>query len=437
MARFVICSVPVIGHVVPGLPIARTLVARGHEVRWYTGRSFKERVEATGATYEPLRVVPDGGDQDPAWHLAEGEGLTGLAALKFGIKHLFLDAGPGQLADLRRILADFPADVILCDTAFVGALFLHELGGPPRAVYGISPLTIASRDTAPFGLGLPPDATPRGRLRNRALYALFDRVLFRDVHAYYNRVRAGVGLPPSRAGALNDAVSPHLYLQGTVPSFEYPRGDLPPQVHFIGPTLPGPAPDFAPPPWWSDLLADRRPVVHVTQGTVTTAADQLLAPTLRALAGEDLLVIATTGGQPVASAGLGTLPDNARVAPFIPHYHLLPHVDAMVTNGGYGGVQIALANGVPLVTAGRTEEKPEVCARVAWSGAGIDLKTNRPSPTQIRRAVRVVLDEPRYRRAALRIAGKIARHDAPTEAARLLERLAATGAPVITTVSGV
>jgi UDP:flavonoid glycosyltransferase YjiC (YdhE family) len=30
----------------------------------------------------------------------------------------------------------------------------------------------------------------------------------------------------------------------------------------------------------------------------------------------------------------------------------------MVTNGGYGGVQAALANGVPLVVAGATEEKP-------------------------------------------------------------------------------
>ena len=36
----------------------------------------------------------------------------------------------------------------------------------------------------------------------------------------------------------------------------------------------------------------------------------------------------------------------------------------MLTNGGYGGVQYALAHGVPLVVAGDTEDKPEVAARV-------------------------------------------------------------------------
>jgi UDP:flavonoid glycosyltransferase YjiC (YdhE family) len=44
---------------------------------------------------------------------------------------------------------------------------------------------------------------------------------------------------------------------------------------------------------------------------------------------------------------------------------LLPHVDAMVTNGGYGGVQQALAHGVPLVVTGDSEDKPEVAARAS------------------------------------------------------------------------
>jgi hypothetical protein len=204
-------------------------------------------------------------------------------------------------------------------------------------VYGVTPLPIPSRDTAPFGLGLAPSSTPLGRLRNRALYGLFDRVLFRDVHAHYNRVRARAGLPASPAGVFNDAVSPHLYLQGTVASFEYPRSDLPPQIHFIGPFLPGPSPDFTPPAWWDELRAAEWPVVHVTQGTITTDPSQLLIPTLQALAGQEVLVVATTGGQPADTIPLTPLPANVRLAPFIPYFHLLPQVDVMVTNGGYGG----------------------------------------------------------------------------------------------------
>jgi UDP-glucoronosyl and UDP-glucosyl transferase len=47
------------------------------------------------------------------------------------------------------------------------------------------------------------------------------------------------------------------------------------------------------------------------------------------------------------------LPANTHVVEYIPHDRLLPKVDVMVTNGGYGAVQRALSMGVPLVVAGR------------------------------------------------------------------------------------
>ena len=40
MARILICTHPITGHVNPPLEIARTLAERGHEVRFYTGKMF-------------------------------------------------------------------------------------------------------------------------------------------------------------------------------------------------------------------------------------------------------------------------------------------------------------------------------------------------------------------------------------------------------------
>lgn len=37
-ASFIFATTPADGHTVPALPIARTLVERGHTVRWYAGR---------------------------------------------------------------------------------------------------------------------------------------------------------------------------------------------------------------------------------------------------------------------------------------------------------------------------------------------------------------------------------------------------------------
>ena len=47
----------------------------------------------------------------------------------------------------------------------------------------------------------------------------------------------------------------------------------------------------------------------------------------------------------------------------------------MSTSPGYGGVQDALRYGVPIVATSGDEDKPEVAARVAWSGVGRRLNT--------------------------------------------------------------
>jgi UDP:flavonoid glycosyltransferase YjiC (YdhE family) len=171
-------------------------------------------------------------------------------------------------------------------------------------------------------------------------------------------------------------------------------------------------------------------VVHVTQGTITTDPERLIVPTLRALASENVLVVATVFDQSIDSILPDEIPANARTASFIPHAQLLPHVDVMITNGGFNGVQMALANGVPLIGAGKSEDKPEICARIEWLGAGIDLKTDKPTPEQIRAAVGKILADRSYQHRAQELQRKISDYDAPAIAATLLEQLAITQQPL-------
>lgn len=331
---------------------------------------------------------------------------------------------------MTAILRDFPADVMLADFCFLGAAWVHEQGGPPWAGFGISVLAFGSRDTAPFGLGLKPDGSPFGQLRNRGLNWLAQQVLFREVTAYTNQVRADLGLPPCTTSFF-DTLSPFLYLAGTVPEFEYPRSDLPAQVHFVGPLLSPIATEFTPPAWW-DNLKGSQPVVLVTQGTLATDPEALIVPTLRALAQEDVLIVATTAGRSI-DIPLTAIPANARIESFIPYPELLPDVDVMITNGGYNGVQMALAQGVPLVAAGQSEDKPEICARIEWAGVGINLKTEKPTQQQIRLAVRKVLSDHRYKTRAKEFQIAIRQYDAPTLAVTRLEQLATTKQPVFRT----
>jgi MGT family glycosyltransferase len=427
--RVLICSTPVEGHVNPATPIARTLVERGHAVRWYTGSEFRATVEATGATFEPIVDATDPTVSSLDERFPARVGLEGLAGLKFDLQHLFLGEVPGQVSDLQRILSASPADVMLVDTGFSAALLLRELGGPPFATYGISILPIPSRDLPPLGSGRMPSTSRVTRWRDRLLTPIAMRIVFRDVHRHYLRTREQVGLSdPTRSTIFDTFVSPMLYLHGSSELFEYPRSDLPGHVHFVGPLLPTPKPGIEPPSWWHEF-DHAKPVVLVTQGTVAVDLGDLVAPTLAALRNEDVTVIATGG---TGREGLSSeVPANARVEGYIPFSAILPRVDVMVTNGGFGGVQLALAHGVPMVVAGTTEDKPEIAARVRWSGTGIDLGTKRPSPAEVRAAVRSLLTDERYRLAAERIQRDTRRLDAPEVAADLIEQLGNTGQPVL------
>ena len=425
MAKILIATTPGSGHVNPNLPIVRELLRRGHQVAWYTGEKFRARIEALGAVYEPMH---DGHDFSHMTNrdetFPELAGKQGLAAFTTAFQSVFFRPAPGQYRDLMGILKRFPADAIIGDDTCIGAAFVSEKTGIPLVTLATTIYFYRSRDTAPVGLGLRPDSSPLGRVRNAVLSGLLNTVGLRGLKANADKIRAEVGLSPAGVGVLESVtVPPDLYLVCTVPAFEYPRSDLLPQTRFIGPMVDAPSASFVPPAWWPELEGTR-PVVHVTQGTVATDVNDLLVPTLKALANEDVLVVAT-GAANAAELGLAELPANVRLASFLPHANLLPQVDVMVSNGGYQGTNTALAHGVPLVIAGTTEEKPEVAAHVVWAGAGLSLKTQRPSQAQVLGAVRRVLREPGFRQNARRIQAQAQEYDGAPLAVNLIEALMA------------
>jgi MGT family glycosyltransferase len=420
MTAFLFATIPAAGHTMPALPIVQELVQRGHDVRWYAGAAYADRIEAVGA-----RFCPMSGDDLSVVGLEgffpERRRYSGLRKLQFDMVHGFARPIRTYLPDLQALLAAEPADLVVGDTGFQAGALLAELGGPPFASFGISVVGFPSRHLPPFGFGLPPYRGPLTRLRGRVLDRLARSVVFRPMTATVNQIRAEFGLSRTNQSMFEYPLASSLYLQLSTPGFEYPRPDLPEIVRYVGPPRPIVDSSWQPPSWWSDLDGSR-PVVLVNQGTVATDADDLIRPSLAALAEEDLLVVAVTGGPDPAT--LGPLPANARVERFVPFAELLPHVDAFVTNGGFGGLQLALAAGVPAVAAGTTEDKLEVNARVGYAGVGLNLRTNRPEPAVIRTAVRRVLTDPTYARRAGELAAEIAAAGREQEAATLLEELA-------------
>lgn len=434
MSRLLLASTPAQGHTAPMLAVARHLVGRGHEVVFLTTAHYAEKVAGTGARFVALCPEADAHDLLVSNPEREASSRRGLRGVKDDLRRVFIDPAPHQYRDVCRVLSSFTADVVVVDTTFVGIAPLVVGRGsgtahpvrccsPAVVMLGVLPLPISSRDTAPFGLAMPPLGGTLGQARNAVLNWVTQHVALRDIQRYAQEMLASQGCPPVERFII-DAPA-HLadaYLQLTTESFEYRRRDLPPAVRFIGPILPDPTPAFLEPSWWGDL-DQGRPVVHVTQGTIDNYdLGRLVLPTIDALAGDDVLVVATTGGPDPASLRR-RLPGNARLERFVPHDRLLPKADVMVTNGGYGGVQRALALGVPLVVAGDSEDKPEVAARVAWSGTGVNLRSGRPAPRRIAAAVRRVLADPRFAGRARAMQAEMGTHRPMDELDGVLDSL--------------
>jgi MGT family glycosyltransferase len=424
--KILFASTPATGHINPLLAITRILLAEGHEITFLTGSAFRDRIENSGAKFVSLQGRADFDGRDFLSVAPELKDIPpGLEWFRVAIERIFVDAIPAQHQGLLQALEECQADVIVGDDMFFGVLpmLLGSLSKrPPVVLCGTSFLHLAREDGAPNFLGLPPAITDEQRRQYVDIAREYDEAVDQPSLLGLNKVLNALSVRPVSVPLFHSVVElADAYMQLSVPRFEFPRR-IPHTVHFVGtpPIIPGQAPL---PPWARELDGSRK-VVLVTQGTVANHNFGLLiAPTLAALAAEpDVLVVATTGGRSI-DAIPDALPPNARIASFLPFEWLLPRVDVLVTNGGYGSVNQAMSFGIPLVTAGMTEDKADVNARVAWSGVGLNLATNEPTQEALRAAVRTALDRPAYRMRAAQMADEFARIDTRSEILSIIKQV--------------
>ena len=248
---------------------------------------------------------------------------------------------------------------------------------------------------------------------------LVKKLVFEDVQKHAGKIRAQYNLNPYKEGFFHHGFyKPDLVLHTSIPAFEYPRKEYPPIFKFIGPTILKEHEDYNMPDWWHEMDKDF-PVVLINQGTIEVNPNNLIIPAIEGLKDENINVIAV----PVKNGQIPDLPKNTHTEPFIPFGNILPHVDIMITNGGFGGTQNALALGIPVIVAGATEDKMEVAARVEYSGAGINLRKKQFTTEDIKNAVTKILKDPSYNNKAQELKSIYAEYDATSLAVEYIKNL--------------
>jgi UDP:flavonoid glycosyltransferase YjiC (YdhE family) len=392
----VVAVLPARGHVSPTLAVVEGLLEDGDRVHVLTGRKYAERFTALGADVTVLDPAGDFHDADLDGSFPGRQGLSGLALARHDLTEAFVRPMPARWDDLRDVMDLAGPDAVLLDPLFLAGIPLLLTRGPARRprvlVLGFLPLTLPPLAPPGFGWSLREPATQLGMKFalgpvNRVARHLTEQLTGQLLPVWF-----------TEWASLSDGI-----LQLTCPGFEYPRPTPPCPIHFVGPPSTSTTTQFPLPEWWAHV-EQARSVIHVTQGTVANAdLDQVILPTIQALADTEHLVVVTTGGASLP----GPVPANVRVADLLPYDDLLRHTSVMVTNGGYGGVNFALRHGVPLVVAGASEDKRAIAERIQWSGAGIGIPKSSVKPARIARAVHRVSTEPRYRGAARKLSAQI------------------------------
>jgi UDP:flavonoid glycosyltransferase YjiC (YdhE family) len=369
-SRILVAAFGDAGHAFPAIALARELHGRGHEVAIETWDRWRPAVEELGLRFQAAEEYEVFPPPPP------GE-RPGAADAALALAPLFEEFRPELVvSDILTLAPALAAEVHRCQRAtLVPHLYpVHDPGLPF------------------FGMGSAPARTGLGRRAWRAALPLLETGL-RQGRAELNAARAKLGLPP--LDRFHGGISEELVLVGTYPELEYPRS-WPAEVRVCGPlTFELPHPDVELPP-------GEGPLVLVASSTAQDPQCDLIRRCFAALADEPVRVLATTNGHQPAEPI--EVPANGLLVDWLSYSQGMAAADLVVCHGGHGTICRAIGAGKPLLVSPSVGDMAENGARVQWAGCGLTLPRKLRRPDPLRRVVRELLGDERYRRRAAQIA---------------------------------
>lgn len=423
MARLLFTVWPYATHLHPFVAVALEARVHGHEVAFYTGGAALPVLEREGFRTFPFREVDWGLVAHTVDDLIAGRKRP--SQMRRLWPRFLVETVPAQVRDLEAVLAQWPADALVCDIAmWAPILILRERCGiPVAALSHVANCILPGPDGPIQGMDLP-----RRRAGILALWASMFSHAANLVTAHTRRranaLRRQFGLSPLAISVNEFTGTLPLYMVPSAPELDNNRRDLPPTVHYVGACL-WDKPSSQMPPAWLDAIPRDRPMVVVDEGALFTHDPLVLRLAARGLANLALTVILLAGeGRDPASLDLGLLPSNVRLHAHAPLSDILPMADALVTNGNSESVLAALDRGLPVVVLPSIWDQAEMAWRVAETGAGLRVSPQFASPKRLRQAVLRVLEESVFRVHARKIGAALALCGGPPKVAELIGNLA-------------
>jgi MGT family glycosyltransferase len=399
--KILFANIPADGHFNPMTGIAMELKQLGHEVRWYTSKMFEEKLKELDIHHYAYKKALEVNQFTINEVFPQRKKLkAGVPQLKFDLKHFFIYRAPEYFEDISEIKQDFPFDVLVCDSAFTAGRLVKDKLNVRLVGVGISPVMSTSKDLPPYGLGLTPGHSFAQRIKQNLLRYVAKNIIFKESTAEYNKILARYHLSAQTTAIFdNPVLQSDIFLQSGTPGFEYERRDMPEKLQFVGPLHA--YKNFRQKEFnydWMARLGRYKKKILISQGTFEPDHSKLIIPALEALKDKDYLLIVATGYHGTNELRKKYRQDNIIIEDFIDFDFIMPKTDAFITNGGYGGTLLAIDHALPMVAAGVNEGKNEICARIGYFNLGINLKTEKPTPEEIKKALHEIISNPLYKK---------------------------------------
>lgn len=409
------------GNVPPVLGLAAKLVKRGHQVRILAEPCLKKAVEDIGAEF--IAFSQHFTRTDPTIDLIQDWKAKPLSIP--AVDNVMVGPALDVANETQAALKAVHTDVLIADFMMPGSLMAAEALGIKRVALFHMPEYLPGPGRPPGGLGLLPNNSLFGKLRDKALTQVFNRVLNQYLPTL-NKARNALSLAPYRC--LTDAFhqADFRFIQ-TSKAFDAAITPAPDNLHYVGPVLDDPSwvSHKQKPALISDIRSlwpedDSRPLVVVSLSSTFQNQRPVLERIITALGNLEIRALVTLG--PAMENETFRLADNLRVVSSLPHSQVFAYADAVITHAGHGTVMRALANGLPLVCLPMGRDQIDNAALVAHHGAGIKLKAS-ASPNKIRKAITHLLNTPEFKSQAQSLQKNIQADASQDIAERLLESM--------------
>lgn len=414
--RIVLTALGSMGDLHPFMAIGLGLKARGHEAIVASGAYYRQKVEAAGLGFRPIRPDCDRvGDAEFLRRFMHPQ----LGLLRIG-REWILPALKETYEDTLAAAAD--ADLLVAHPlAAFSTRLVAEKTGLPWASAMLVPLGFFSAHDLPV-LDIVPGSQWL-RLLGPAFWGPFLRCskrATRFVAEPWYRLRREIGLPPTdELNPLGDSHSPRLVLATFSQHFAAKQPDWPPQtvvtgfpLYDAGGELPDELARF--------LDAGPAPIVFTLGTAVASDAGTFYehsAAAAKRLGRRAVLILMEPRNRP------RDLPPEILACDYAPFSKLFPRAVAIVHHAGIGTTGLALRAGRPMLVMPCAWDQPDHAARVARLGVGRVISRRRYSPARVAAELRHLLDDPRYAQRAAQLGERVRQEDGIAAACDALEAL--------------